>query len=82
VSDLKASVVFALIQLVLAMLIGLILLAQIIANANTTGTITGEAETVWDNLVAMTWVAVGLMAIFPLVYIGASLMGFFGQGGE
>jgi hypothetical protein len=78
----KATIIFALVQLILAMLVGMVLISQLLLNANTTGALNGTAGTVWNNMVAMIWVAVGIMALFPLVLIGLSIMGVFGGGGR
>ena len=78
----KAALIFSLFSLVLAMLIGVLLLSSVINNANSTGAINGTAATHWNNMVNMTWVAVGILTIVPLVFIGTSIMGMFGGAGE
>lgn len=76
----KAGIIFGVFSIVLSMLIGVLLLSSVINNANSTGAINGTAATHWTNMVNMTWVAVGILTIVPLVYVGMNIMGMFAGG--
>lgn len=64
-------------------LVGFIVIAQLTANstANASGALTGNAATVWTQFLSYIWIAIGLIALTPLVMVILIFAGLFGQMG-
>jgi len=77
-----SAVIFSIVWLIVIMIIGFILTTQLIASANTSGSITGTAATHWTTFVAMVWIGFGILALTPLVLVALMFLGLFGGMGR
>ena len=73
-----AAVVFSVIWMIIIMMVGFILVSNLIANANASGSINGTAATHWNTFVTMVWIGFGILALTPLVLVALMFMGLFG----
>jgi hypothetical protein len=77
------ALIFSIVWMLVSFMIGFILIAQISANAtaNASGALIGNAATQWTNFISYMWVAVSILAMFPLVMVGLAFLGLFGSMG-
>ena len=75
------GLIFSIVWMILSFMIGFVLIAQLVNNANTTGAINGTAATHWNNFISFMWLGVSILAMFPLILVGLSFMGLFAGAG-
>ena len=80
-----AGLVFGLVWLIIIMMIGFIVVANLEAHANDSEQLTVDAATNWTNFITFVWIAFGILAMTPLVAVAVIFLGIFrgaGGGGE
>jgi hypothetical protein len=75
------SMIVGFIWMIAVFLVGFIVIAQLQAHANDTGALTGSAATAWTAFISYVWVAVGLLALTPLIMVILVFAGLFGAIG-
>jgi len=77
-----AGLVFGLVWLIIIMMIGFIVVANLEAHANDSEQLTGDAGKNWTNFITFVWIAFGILAMTPLVAVAVIFLGIFrGAGG-
>jgi Sec-independent protein secretion pathway component TatC len=69
------------IWMIAVFLVGFIVISALISHANDSGALTGTASTNWTLFVAYIWIAIGLLALTPLIMVILVFAGLFGQLG-
>jgi hypothetical protein len=69
------------IWMIAVFLVGFIVISALIAHANDSGALVGAAATNWTLFIAYIWIAIGLLALTPLVMVILVFAGLFGQLG-
>ena len=69
------------IWMIAVFLVGFIVISALIAHANDSEALVGDAATNWDLFIAYIWIAIGLLALTPLVMVILVFAGLFGQLG-
>ena len=75
------GVIISFIWMLAVFLVGFITISSIVAHANDSGALTGDAATNWTNFVSYMWIAVSLLALTPLIMVILVFAGLFGQLG-
>ena len=69
------------IWMIAVFLVGFITISALVAHANDSEALTGEAATNWTNFITYMWIAVSLLALTPLIMVILVFAGLFGQLG-
>jgi len=75
------GIIISFIWMLAVFLVGFITISSIVAHANDSGALTGDAATNWTNFVSYMWIAVSLLALTPLIMVILVFAGLFGQLG-
>ena len=75
------AIVIGIVWLIVIMMIGFIIVANLEAHANDSEQLIGDAATNWDNFITFVWVAFGILAMTPLISIIGIFTGLFGFKG-
>jgi Sec-independent protein secretion pathway component TatC len=77
------GILIGFIWMIAVFLVGFITISALVAHANDSGALIGAAATNWTNFVAYMWIAIGLLALTPLIMVILVFAGLFGQlGGQ
>jgi hypothetical protein len=74
------GIVFGIVWMIVILMIGYILVGQLFAHANDSGSLNGSAYTWWTLFVTFTWLGLGLLAFLPLIMVALMYGGLFGGG--
>jgi len=75
------GIIISFIWMLAVFLVGFITISSIVAHANDSEVLTGDAATNWTNFVTYMWIAVSLLALTPLIMVILVFAGLFGQLG-
>jgi len=75
------GVIISFVWMLAVFLVGFITISSIVAHANDSKALTGDAATNWTNFVSYMWIAVSLLALTPLIMVILVFAGLFGQLG-
>lgn len=76
------ALIFSVVWMILSFMIGFIMIAQLVNNANASGAINGTAATYWNQFINYMWIGISILAMFPLVVVGLSFIGILTGGKE
>lgn len=72
------ALIFSVVWMIMSFMIGFIMIAQLVNNANASGAINGTAATYWSQFINYMWIGLGILAMFPLVVVGLAFLGVLG----
>ena len=75
------GIIISFVWMLAVFLVGFITISAIVAHANDSGALIGDAATNWTNFVSYMWIAVSLLALTPLIMVILVFAGLFGQLG-
>jgi len=75
------GIIFAFVWLIVVMLVGMLIISNIVAHANDSGGLTGDAADTWENMIAYMWISLGIIAFAPLLMVLVVFSGILGGGG-
>jgi len=72
-----SAIIFSAIWLMVMMMVGMLITTNLIAHANDTGQLTGQAAQSWNTFVTFVWLAFSFIAFTPLILVLVMFSGIF-----
>lgn len=72
------GMIISFVWMILVFMVGFIVIGQLQLHANDTGALNGDAGTNWDTFITYVWLAVSILAFFPLIMVILVFAGLFG----
>lgn len=70
--------IISFVWMILVFMVGFIIIGQLQLHANDTGALNGTAGTNWNTFITYVWLAVSILAFFPLIMVILVFAGLFG----
>lgn len=72
------GMIISFVWMILVFMVGFIIIGQLQLHANDTGALNGTAGTNWNTFITYVWLAVSILAFFPLIMVILVFAGLFG----
>ena len=72
-----SAIIFSSIWLIVMMLVGMLIVTNLVAHANDTGQLTGQAAQSWNTFITFVWLAFSFIAFAPLILVLVLFSGLF-----